>query len=177
MKRAIATAQGEVQGVAYRDTVLKIARKLNIKGYVENLKPYDVRIVAEGEEDSIDKFLEEIKIKRYPIFVEDIKVEWKEAKNEFEYFEIKRGDWKEEMGERMDIAGKLLYRSVQIGEENLSIGRENLSIGRSIKEDTKVMRNSLKTLEEIYKETLELRVKYDKLEMDVELIKEKLLIA
>jgi hypothetical protein len=58
------------------------------------------------------------------------------AKNEFEYFEIKRGDWKDELGERMDVAGKLLYRSVEIGEENLSIGKENLSVTKSIKKDT-----------------------------------------
>ena len=46
----------------------------------------------------------------------------------------------------------------------------------SIKEDTTEIRGSLKSLEEIHKETLELRHKYDKLEKDVELIKTKLSI-
>jgi acylphosphatase len=40
--------KGEVQRVGYRDEVEKIARKLKIKGFVENLKPYDVRIVGEA---------------------------------------------------------------------------------------------------------------------------------
>ncbi|RJS80252.1 acylphosphatase, partial [Methanophagales archaeon] len=42
MKRAILIVKGEVQRVGYRDVVAKIARKLSISGFVENLKPYDV---------------------------------------------------------------------------------------------------------------------------------------
>ena len=90
MKRITAIVRGEVQSVGYRDRVLKIARKFKIKGFVENLKPYDVKIIAEGKEDSLNKFLEEIRIKRYPIIVEDIDVKWEETNDEFEYFEIKR---------------------------------------------------------------------------------------
>jgi hypothetical protein len=47
---------------------------------------------------------------------------------------------------------------------------------RSIKNDTTEIKGSLKSSEEIYKETLELIYKYDKLEKDVELIKTKLSI-
>ena len=72
MKRAIIIAKGKVQHVGYRDAVEEIARKLNISGLVENLKPYDVRIVAEGEDESMDKFIEQIKIKKFPIDVENI---------------------------------------------------------------------------------------------------------
>jgi hypothetical protein len=36
-------------------------------------------------------------------------------------------DWKEEPGERMDIAGALLYRSVGIGIESLEIGKKMLA--------------------------------------------------
>jgi acylphosphatase len=121
MKRITAIVQGDVQSVGYRDRVLKIARKFKIKGFVENLEPYDIKIVAEGKEDSLNKFLDEVKIKRYPIVVEDIDVKWEEAKNEFEYFEIKRGDWKDELGERMDYIIKLLYEYVEFGEEHLKI--------------------------------------------------------
>ena len=41
-KRVEIIAKGEVQRVGYRDIVQKIARKLNIAGSVENIKPYDV---------------------------------------------------------------------------------------------------------------------------------------
>ena len=43
--------------VGYRDTVEKIASKLTLTGFVENLKPYEVRIVAEGEQDAFDEFI------------------------------------------------------------------------------------------------------------------------
>jgi acylphosphatase len=56
-KRAIITVSGEVQGVGYRDIVSKIARKMKITGFVENVKPYDVSIVCEGLEENIYSFL------------------------------------------------------------------------------------------------------------------------
>ena len=60
-------AKGEVQRVGYRDTVEKIARKLKLTGFVENLKPYDIRIVAEGEQDALDEFITQIRIEDHPI--------------------------------------------------------------------------------------------------------------
>ena len=119
MKRAEIIAKGDVQRVGYRDAVEKIARKLNITGFVENLKPYDVKIVAEGEEDILDEFITQIRIEDPPISVEDADVEFGAATHEFEYFEIRRGDPQEELGERMDTAGAMLYRSVEIGKKML----------------------------------------------------------
>ncbi|MDI6886843.1 MAG: acylphosphatase, partial [archaeon] len=87
MKRAVIIATGEVQRVGYRDAVLKIARQLKITGFVQNLKPYDVRIVAEGEDESIDKFVEEIKITKFPITVESTEVRFEKFKGKFKYFE------------------------------------------------------------------------------------------
>ncbi|MEA3325012.1 MAG: acylphosphatase [Euryarchaeota archaeon] len=129
MKRVTIIAKGEVQRVGYRDIVEKIARKLHLAGYVENLKPCDVKIVAEGDERSLDEFLTRIRIDKHPvspISVEDIDVEFGAATGEFEYFEIRRGDWTEELGERMDLVVALLYRSVELGIESVGIGREML---------------------------------------------------
>jgi len=69
-----------VQRVGYRDEVERIARKLRLSGFVENIKPYDVRIVAEGEADIISRFIEQIRIKKYPIDVEDIAVNFEDVK-------------------------------------------------------------------------------------------------
>jgi len=109
MQRVEIIVKGNVQRVGYRDRVEQIARELNITGFVENLKPYDVKIVAEGDEKNIKNFIETIKIKKPPIDVKSIEVNYKKATNEFEYFEIKRGEWQEELGERMDFAGNILY--------------------------------------------------------------------
>ena len=129
MKRAVVIAKGEVQRVGYWDAVEKIARKLKLTCFVENLKPYDIRIVAEGEEDVLNEFVAQIRITRHPIApisVEDCDVKFRAATGEFEYFEIRRGDWKEELGERMDTAGALLYRSVELGTESVEIGKKML---------------------------------------------------
>jgi len=109
MKRAEIIIKGDVQSVGYRDVVKKISRKSNIKGYVENLKQDDVKIVAEGEEENLNAFIGAVNIKKYPVNVESVEVNYKEATGEFEYFEIKRGDPQDELGERMDLAGTMLY--------------------------------------------------------------------
>jgi acylphosphatase len=129
MKGAIIIAKGEVQRVGYRDAVEKIARKLKITGFVENIKPYDVRIVAEGEDANINLFIEKIKIKKFPIEVESQETSFEDFKGEFEYFEIKRGDWQEELGERFDTAGTLLYRSVELSERSVELGEKSVELG------------------------------------------------
>lgn len=128
MQRVTLIAKGEVQRVGYRDDVERIARKLNITGYVENQKPYDVKIVAEGEAAVIDQFIERIKINRFPIDVEHVEVSFGDYKGEFEYFEIKRGEWQEEFGERLDIAGRLFYRNIELSERSVELGERNVAL-------------------------------------------------
>ncbi|RZN16058.1 MAG: acylphosphatase [Methanosarcinales archaeon] len=129
MKQAEITAKGTVQRVGYRDAVERIAQQLDITGFVENLKPYYVKIVAEGEEDILNKFISQIHIKKFPVSVNNLDIKFKAATGRFEYFEIKRGDWREELGERMDVAGILLYRSVELGERSVSLGERSLKLG------------------------------------------------
>ncbi len=45
--------KGYVQGVGFRSFVRARAKALGIKGYVENLDDGSVRVVAEGEEESL----------------------------------------------------------------------------------------------------------------------------
>ncbi len=113
MMRAEIIVKGRVQKVGYRDFAQEAARKLKVTGFVENLKPYDVRIVAEGEEDSLKKFIEVIKNPGHPAEVESVEINFSEATGEFDYFEIKRGDWKDELGERMDLITYLLYSMLE----------------------------------------------------------------
>lgn len=102
--RAVIIAKGDVQRVGYRDAVERIARKMKFTGFIENIKPYDVRIVCEGEKGRVEAFIKQININEFPIDVEDLDVKFEDATGEFEYFEIKRGDWTEELGERLDSA-------------------------------------------------------------------------
>jgi acylphosphatase len=141
MKRARIIVKGEVQLVGYRDEVQQLARKLQITGFVENHKAYDVLILAEGEDERIEQFIEAIRIRKFPVEVEELQVTFEACTGEFEYFQIKRGDGNEELGERMDVAGRLLYRTVELGERSVALGErsvalieESVSIGRQMLE-------------------------------------------
>ena len=163
MQRLIIIAKGEVQRVGYRDAVQKIARKLGITGYVENLENGDVKIVAEGEENILREFIEKTKINKFPIFVEKIETKFSEPTKEFKYFKIKRGDWREELGERFDLAGTLLYRSVELGEKSVELGERSVKLGeKSVELGEKTLKlgeksvelgeKNLKKLDEIHKD-------------------------
>jgi acylphosphatase len=111
MRRAVMIASGEVQRVGYRDVVLKAAREAGISGYVKNIEPLDVEIVAEGEEAALERFIDAVRIQRYPIDVRSLSIRWEDATGEFPYFRIVRGRWNEEMEESMDYINLLLSKS------------------------------------------------------------------
>jgi len=139
MKRVAITAKGRVQRVGYRDEVEEIARKLNVTGFIEYVKPYDVRIVAEGEDEPIDRFIKGLKINKFPIDVESVEVNFDDFTGEFDYFEINRGEWGEEIVERLDTAGKLLYKSVELGESTLKVAERSAELGEESVEIGKKM--------------------------------------
>ena len=134
MQRVEITARGDVQKVGFRDAVQRAARKLGLSGTVQNVEPYDVRIVAEGEEAALKEFVKAVDIQDRPIRVQELDVSWAPATGEFQYFKILRGDWQEEMGERFDTAVVLLHRSIELGEQNLMVSKENLAVGKMMLE-------------------------------------------
>jgi acylphosphatase len=144
MKRAVLTVKGRVQRVGYRDAVEELARQLQIAGFVENVKPYDVRIVAEGEDRAIEQFIEKVQIRAPPIKVEHVEVRLEDVTGEFAYFEIKRGDMAEKLGERLDLANTRMTEMMQqqdsmIEKQDMMIGKQDETIGeiRALREDLK----------------------------------------
>ena len=55
-----ANFRGNVQGVGFRFRTESIARKFNVKGYVQNMEDGTVDLVAEGEKNELESFLAEI---------------------------------------------------------------------------------------------------------------------
>jgi acylphosphatase len=90
MKRVHALISGEVQGVGYREEVKCIAFELNIYGWVRNLEDGRVEITAEGEDRSIEEFLEKININKYPIFVEEVESGEEIYKGDLKSFKVIR---------------------------------------------------------------------------------------
>jgi len=92
--------EGEVQRVGYRDFVQKVARKLGVKGYVENLKDGNVQIVCEAEESVLEGFVGKINVKEDIVGVERIRiVERFKTAIGFDCFEVKYGRLEEEFDE------------------------------------------------------------------------------
>lgn len=56
-KRLHLWVSGRVQGVFYRANTEEVARRLGLTGWVRNLPDGRVEIVAEGEEDGLQKLI------------------------------------------------------------------------------------------------------------------------
>lgn len=134
--RVILTVKGEVQRVGYRDAVERIARRLKLAGCVENIEPYDVKIVCEGEKDAVEAFIRQINIKDDRIYVENIDVRYEEPTNEFTFFKIIRGDMVEELGERFDRANYDLRALSEKQTETITILKENTGILTGFRDET-----------------------------------------
>ena len=53
--------QGRVQGVGYRWFSMQIAQQLEIKGYVKNLFNGDVEVFAQGDDASVQQFIDQLR--------------------------------------------------------------------------------------------------------------------
>ena len=81
--------KGYVQGVGYRYFAMRQAEKLQITGYVRNLANGDVEVFAEGEEEDIEQFVQELK--KGPAFahVQEIEVTRSPYEHRFDTFSVK----------------------------------------------------------------------------------------
>ncbi|HVR43174.1 MAG TPA: acylphosphatase [Thermoanaerobaculia bacterium] len=52
---------GKVQGVGYRFFATRVARRLGLKGHIQNLRDGSVEASVEGESDAIDEWIEELR--------------------------------------------------------------------------------------------------------------------
>ncbi|MFX0001175.1 MAG: acylphosphatase [Candidatus Hodarchaeota archaeon] len=78
---------GYVQGVFFRYTTRKFARKLGLTGYVKNLPDGTVYIEAEGPKDKLNELLEFSKLGPKHARVEKVQHEFSQATKEFKEFD------------------------------------------------------------------------------------------
>lgn len=84
-----AIVSGRVQGVFYRDSTQKQAKKLSITGWVKNCDNGTVELVANGEEQQINQLIEWLW--KGPIAAKVTNVEWNKVPlEEFEDFSVRR---------------------------------------------------------------------------------------
>jgi acylphosphatase len=53
--------RGLVQGVSFRDTVRRIAEQHHVDGFVRNLGTDVLEIEAEGEQEAVEAFIEDVR--------------------------------------------------------------------------------------------------------------------
>lgn len=88
-KRARILVLGVVQGVGYRAFAMRAAWKLQLGGYVRNLREGPVEVVVEGEEEPIRLLIDRLKIGPAGAVVDRVAVDWQEYRGEFEGFEVR----------------------------------------------------------------------------------------
>jgi acylphosphatase len=89
MKRRLeCIISGKVQAVMFRDFSQRQARKFHIFGTAQNCSDGTVKIVGEGEEENLRKFLQ--KLKKGPLFarVKSVQEMWADTSGVFSDFSI-----------------------------------------------------------------------------------------
>jgi hydrogenase maturation protein HypF len=87
--RAEIHVTGIVQGVGFRPFIYRVAKRESLKGYVLNLGDAGVKIIAEGNRQSILNLINELKHNPPSISrIESLDIEWGEAEDKYSDFEI-----------------------------------------------------------------------------------------
>jgi len=87
--RLEATVHGVVQGVGFRAFVRSTAARMGLSGFVKNRMDGTVAVVAEGERDSLDRFLDALERGPSGSVVEKVERAWKDPEGGFDGFSIR----------------------------------------------------------------------------------------
>lgn len=80
---------GRVQGVYYRKNAKQEAKKLGLTGWVKNLPDRRVEVVAEGEEEKVEKFIDWCKKGPSLAIVRNVTIERQPPTGGFQDFNIR----------------------------------------------------------------------------------------
>jgi len=79
---------GRVQGVGFRYTARRVAAGFEVTGVVRNLPNGRVELIAEGRREELEAFRLAIGDAGLAGFIQDERLQWEDAQNEFRGFEI-----------------------------------------------------------------------------------------
>ncbi len=88
-RRAHVFISGRVQGVFFRATTKRKARKRGVKGWVKNLADGRVEAIFEGEEDKVKEMIQFCHEGPRSARVEKVEVDWEDNTGIFDNFSIK----------------------------------------------------------------------------------------
>jgi acylphosphatase len=87
-KRIHLVIRGRVQGVYFRASAVREAKRLGLTGWVKNRQDTAVEVVAEGEEDQVKDFLAWAQHGPATARVDKIDTRWRSYTGEFASFTI-----------------------------------------------------------------------------------------
>lgn len=88
VKRIHGIISGDVVGVGLRSWVRKVAVDNHLNGWVKNREDKTVELVAEGEQEGLEKLIATCKRGPDVAWVERVDIQWSKATGEFVNFEV-----------------------------------------------------------------------------------------
>jgi acylphosphatase len=88
MRKMEVLFSGRVQGVGFRYTARRMAESFRVTGFVRNLMNGDVELVAEGSEQELVDFLNEIKDSHLGRYITRERLSWAAATDKYKTFRI-----------------------------------------------------------------------------------------
>ncbi|MGB2963186.1 MAG: acylphosphatase [Anaerolineales bacterium] len=85
-RRLHARVIGRVQGVGFRYFVIGVAGELGLTGWVRNRQDGSVELVAEGDEELLNKLIQALKRGSRSSLVSAVQEEWLDSTGEFHGF-------------------------------------------------------------------------------------------
>ena len=146
MRRLTAFVSGTVQKTGYRAKVVNLANFLGLMGFVQNLPDGRVKVVAEGDQPALERFLNDLSIKDPLIDVRGIESNYTSAMGDFIRFEkmVANG----ETDQRLDKAAELLSDLIVVNKQivaQLIINNEEVKGSR---EDIRAVHDEVKGVRE-----------------------------
>jgi acylphosphatase len=128
MKRVTAYITGNVQRAGYRGKVIDIAIAFGLKGNIQNLQDGRVKVIAEGEENDLERFIRAINIKNSIIYVSFIDSKYSPATGDFEGFfkEVSPGETDSRLDKGIEVMSKMLVSIENINKTLIDMN-SNLS--------------------------------------------------
>ena len=84
-----ATVYGRVQGVFFRSFVAREAVKLQLTGYVQNLRDGSLTVYAEGDRGNLKQLLKALQVGPPEAMVERVETDWSEFDGMYAKFTMK----------------------------------------------------------------------------------------
>ena len=180
MKRVTLHIAGKVQQIGFRSKAVAIANALGIKGNVQNLVDGAVKIVAEGEDADLERFIKGVNIQNTLIRVTDIVKDYSTPTGDYESFYKLVGEG--ETDERLDTAADLLKELIHVtknGFDRLE-NKQDVMIEKQTETMDKIDRSRIEIVSEIrssrddFKSHVDVRISM--IEQDLAQIKAKVMI-